>query len=129
MLFQVLADLVLLLHASFIVFVVFGALFAIRWPRIAWLHLPACVWAAVLEFFGFICPLTPLENQLRRAGGEAPYAEGFIEHYLVPFVYPPGLTPRLQVLLGVLVVLVNGLLYWYVFRYRRSRARVQTPSA
>jgi len=129
MLFQVLADLVLVLHASFIVFVVFGVLFAIRCPRIVWLHLPACIWAAVLEFFGFICPLTPLENRLRRAAGEVPYAEGFIEHYLVPFVYPPGLTPRLQVLLGVLVVVVNGLLYWYVFRYRRSSARDRTPSA
>jgi hypothetical protein len=129
MLFQVLADLVLLLHASFIAFVVFGALFAIRWPRIVWLHLPACIWAAILEFCGFICPLTPLENRLRRAGGEASYAEGFIEHYLVPFVYPPGLTPRLQVLLGVVVVLVNGLLYWCVLRYRRSRARSRTPSA
>ncbi len=129
MLFQVLADIVLLLHASFIVFAVFGVLLAIRWPRIVWLHLPACVWAAVLEFFGFICPLTPLENWLRRAGGDAPYAGGFIEHYLVPFVYPPGLNPQLQVLLGVLVVLMNGLLYWYVFRYRNPRAGGPTPSA
>lgn len=118
MLFQSLADLVLLLHACFILFVVLGALLAIRWPRIAWVHIPACIWAVVLEFFGFLCPLTPLENSLRQAGGAATYAGGFLEHYLVPFVYPSGLTPELQVLLGVLVVLVNGALYWFVFRYR-----------
>jgi hypothetical protein len=125
MLLQLLADLVLLLHACFILFVVLGALLAIRWPRIAWVHIPACIWAAVLEFAGFSCPLTPLENWLRRAGGATTYAEGFLEHYLVPFVYPPGLTPQLQVLLGVLVLLVNGVLYGYVIRYRGAQARRQ----
>ncbi len=125
MFFQLLADLVLLLHASFILFVVLGALLAIRWPHIAWVHIPACIWAAVLEFFGFLCPLTPLENSLRHAGGAATYAGGFLEHYLVPFVYPSGLTPELQVLLGVLVLLVNGVLYWFIFRYRDIRSHRQ----
>jgi hypothetical protein len=123
MLLQMLADLVLLLHASFIAFVVLGALLAIRCPRIAWVHVPACIWAAVLEFFGFRCPLTPLENSLREAAGSTAYTGGFLEHYLVPFVYPPGLTPQLQVLLGVLVLLVNGVLYWTVFRIRGIRTR------
>ncbi len=123
MIFQILADLVLLFHASFIVFVVLGALLAIRWPRIIWAHVPACVWAAVLEFFGLVCPLTPLENMLRRAGGGAGYRGGFIEHHLVPLVYPSGLEPRLQISLGVLVLLVNGGLYGYVFLYRRIGAR------
>jgi hypothetical protein len=125
MLFQLLADLVLLLHACFILFVVLGALLAIRWPRVAWAHIPACIWSAVLEFSGFSCPLTPLENSLRQAGGATTYAGGFLEHYLLPFVYPPGLTPQFQVLLGVLVILVNGVLYWHVFRYRGARARRQ----
>lgn len=123
MFFQLLADLVLLFHACFIVFAVLGALLAMRWPRIAWAHIPACIWAAVLEFAGLPCPLTPLENSLRRAGGSAAYAGGFIEHYLVPFVYPPGLTPRLQILLGFLVILVNAVLYWHVLRHRRVRPR------
>lgn len=123
MIFQLLADLVLLFHASFIGFVVLGALLAIRWPRIIWAHVPACVWAAALEFFGLLCPLTPLENMLRRAGGGAGYSGGFIEHHLVPLVYPCGLEPRLQIFLGALVLLVNGGLYWYVFRYRRVGAR------
>jgi hypothetical protein len=123
MMFQLLADLVLLLHACFILFVVLGALLAIRWPRIAWAHIPACIWAAVLEFAGFWCPLTPLENSLRRAGGATTYSEGFLEHYLVPFVYPPGLNHELQILLGVLVLLINAVLYWYVFRIRGTRAR------
>jgi hypothetical protein len=120
--FQILADLVLLLHASFIVFVVLGALLAIRWPRIVWVHIPAFLWAAVLEFFGLLCPLTPLESWLRRAAGGPGYAGGFLEHYLVPVVYPPGLTPEIQALLGGLVLLVNGVLYWYVFRKRGVRA-------
>jgi len=123
MLFQLLADLVLLLHACFILFVVFGALLAMRRPRIAWAHIPACVWAAVLEFAGLQCPLTPLENSLRRAAGAPPYGGGFLEHYLLPFVYPPGLTPRLQIALGVLVILVNGALYWHVFGCRGTGAR------
>ena len=123
MLLQMLADLVLLLHASFIAFVVLGALLAIRCPRIVWVHIPACIWAAVLEFFGLLCPLTPLENSLRRAGGSTAYTGGFLEHHLAPFVYPSGLTPQLQVLLGVLVLLINGVLYWYVFRHRGIRAR------
>jgi hypothetical protein len=123
MLYQILADLVLLLHAFFILFVVLGALLAIRWPRIIWAHVPACIWAAALEFFGLLCPLTPLENALRRAGGGVGYSGGFIEHHLVPLVYLPGLTPRLQILLGALVLLVNGGLYWYVFRYRRIGAQ------
>jgi hypothetical protein len=123
MFFQLLADLVLLLHACFIAFVVLGASLAIRWPRIAWAHIPACIWAAVLEFAGLSCPLTPLENSLRCAGNTTPYAGGFLEHYLMPLVYPPGLTPRSQVLLGVLVVLVNAVLYWLVVRYRTAGTR------
>ncbi len=124
MLFQILAELILLLHGAFIVFVVLGALLAIRWPRVVWIHLPACVWAVLLEFCGWLCPLTPLENWLRRLGGNTGYSTGFIEHYLAPVIYPSGLGPGTQVLLGISVVLVNALLYLYVFRVRRA----QTPA-
>jgi hypothetical protein len=92
MLFRVLADVVLVLHLLFIVFVAAGALGLSRWSLLPWLHLPAVVWALVIEFGGFICPLTPLENQLRRWGGETGYAGGFVEHYVLPLIYPAGLT-------------------------------------
>lgn len=123
MLFQILADLVLVLHASFVLFVALGALLAFRWPRVALVHIPACIWAVALEFFGFLCPLTPLENWLRHAGGSVTYSGGFVEYYLVSFVYPSGLTPGLEVFLGVLIVLVNCAFYFLVFRYRGKRAR------
>jgi hypothetical protein len=127
MLFRLLADVTLLLHASFILFVVFGALLAIRWRRVMWLHIPACVWAAALEVFGLLCPLTPLENALGRAGGRVGYSDGFLDHYLIPLIYPTGLTPQLQTLLAVLLLLLNGGLYWYVLRRRRSRAPRTPP--
>jgi len=123
MLYRFLADLVLALHLCFILFVVLGALLAVRWPRIAWVHVPSCVWAAALEFFGLLCPLTPLENALRRTGGAADYTGGFVEHYVALLVYPPGLTPGLQLLLGVLVLLINGGLYGYAFWSRWIRPR------
>jgi hypothetical protein len=122
MLFQILADLVLLLHGAFIVFVILGALLAIRWLRIMWIHLPACAWAVLLEFCGWLCPLTPLENWLRRLGGETEYSTGFIEHYLAPVIYPEALGPGTQALLGISVVLVNALLYLHVFRVRQAQA-------
>jgi hypothetical protein len=86
-------------------------------------HVPACVWGAALEIFGLMCPLTPLENALRRAGGAAGYMGGFVEHYLAPIVYPPGLTPPLQILLGVSVLLVNAGLYGYLIWIRRGGPR------
>lgn len=107
----VLADLVLALHLLFIVFVVFGAALLWRWPRLVWLHLPVALWGAFVEFSGAVCPLTPLENHLREAAGAQGFAGGFVEHYLLPLIYPGALTHELQLLLGVGVVLVNGLLY------------------
>jgi hypothetical protein len=120
------ADLVLLGHLSFVVFVAVGGLLALRWPRIAWLHIPVAIWGAAVELGGWICPLTPLENRLRAAGGEAGYAGGFIEHYLVPIVYPSGLTRGHQIALGVAVLVVNLAVYGVVLR-RWSRAR-QRPA-
>lgn len=105
------ADAVLLVHLAFVASVMLGGLLVARRPRIAWLHLPAAAWAAWLEFGGAICPLTPLENHLRRLAGASGYAGGFVEHYLIPIVYPAGLTAQAQRWLGVLVVAVNLAIY------------------
>ena len=118
MLFRVLADLVVLAHLAFIVFALLGGLLALRWTWLPWLHLPAVAWAAAVEFFGWFCPLTPLENWLRDAGGSAGYAGGFIEHYLVPLIYPAELTREMQLLAGSVVVVLNLGVYLVVWRGR-----------
>jgi len=123
MLFQTLADLVVLVHFGFIVFALFGALLALRWPRVLWLHAPAAIWALAIELAGWICPLTPLENSLRSAGGEAGYGGGFVEHYLLPVIYPPGLKREDQIVLGLGLLAINALVYRAVWcRLRRRRA-------
>jgi len=116
---RILADAVLLLHGLFIVFVVAGGALVWRWPRLAWLHLPAVAWAVWVEWAGWICPLTPLENDLRRAAGQAGFGGGFIEHYLLSLIYPEGLTRGVQIGLGVLVALINFLAYGRLLRARR----------
>jgi hypothetical protein len=120
MLFSGLADLVVLLHALFILFVVGGGFLVLRWPRLAWLQLPAALWGGVVELTSGLCPLTDLELYWRRLGGESGYSGSFIEHYLEPLVYPTGLTVRLQIYLGVGVLLLNGAIYFILWR-RRSR--------
>lgn len=117
------ADALALLHLTFVLFVVFGGLLVLRWPRCACLHLPAAVWGALVELTGWICPLTPLENQLRRIAGKAGYPGGFVEHYLMPLLYPPGLTRDLQLALGVGVLLLNVALYGLVLFRRARRGR------
>jgi len=122
---RLLADLVLIVHAGFVAFVVLGALLALRWPRIAWVHVPVVLWGAGIEFLGGICPLTPLENHWRRLAGELGYPGGFVEHYLMSALYPDGLTRQVQLALGALVLLVNAAIYTWVFWRRRSdRQRV-----
>lgn len=116
---KLLADLVLFLHAVFIVFVLFGGLLVLRWRAVAWIHLPCAAWGILIELFGWICPLTPLENYLRSAGGSTSYQAGFIEHYLAPLVYPAGLTPGIQYLLAAIVLLVNLLIYARVWKQWR----------
>jgi hypothetical protein len=120
---RLLADAVVVVHLLFIVFVLAGGALVLRWPRIAWLHLPAVAWAAYVEFTGTICPLTPLENALRRRAGAAGYDSGFIEHYVIPVIYPAGLTASTQVVIGALVVTLNVLFYAVIWRRaERSRA-------
>jgi hypothetical protein len=123
MLYRALADLVVVVHLAFIAFVVAGGLL-VRWRRgIAWLHLPCALYGAAIELVGWVCPLTPLENHLRRLGGERGYAGGFVEHYLVPIIYPRALTPGAQVALGVVVAAVNVAIYAWALGRRRSGGR------
>jgi len=116
MIWRTLADLALLLHVGFIVFVIVGGFLAIRWPQVAWFHLPALIWGVTIEFAGWICPLTPLETWLLRAGGETGYRGGFIEHYGLMVIYPTGLTPQGQWFLGASLLLVNLLAYALFYR-------------
>ena len=122
MTWRLLADAVLVLHLAFVVFVVLGGLLVLRAPRLAWLHLPAAAWGAIIELFGFVCPLTPLENRLRRLGGEETYSGGFIEHYVASLLYPQGLTRGIQYVLAAFVIAVNVAIYWIIWR-RRPRGR------
>jgi hypothetical protein len=118
--YGLLADSVLLAHAAFVAFVVLGGLLVLRWPRLAWVHLPVVAWGAGIEFTGGICPLTPLENRLRALAHEQGYAGGFVEHYVFGLLYPDGLTRDVQVALGLGVVVLNGAIYaWAWQRYRR----------
>lgn len=122
MLYRFAADVVVIVHLAFVAFAVGGALLVARWRALAWAHVPAAVWAALIEFGGWICPLTPLEQHLRRLGGEAGYSGGFVEHYLLPILYPGGLTRNLQFTLGALVLFVNVAVYaWILRRAVRSR--------
>ena len=121
MLLKFAADGVVLLHFVFIIFVVLGGLVVWRRPRLMWLHIPAAAWGAFIELSGRMCPLTPLENRLRFAAGEIGYSGGFIEEYLIPVVYPDELTRWVQISLGVVVVLINLVVYGLLF-VRRLRA-------
>jgi uncharacterized protein DUF2784 len=117
---HVLADLVVAIHIAFVLFVVLGGLLVLRWRRLAYVHVPAAVWGAWIEFTGRICPLTPLENSLRARAGQAGYSGGFIEHYLLPLLYPSALTRTIQLVLGALVVVINLGIYGYLIGSRRS---------
>jgi hypothetical protein len=117
---QLAANLLVLAHLVFILFVGFGGLLVLRWKWLIWVHLPAAAWGALIEFGGWICPLTPLENSLRQIAGAKGYSGGFIEHYLLPLIYPADLTRELQMILGGGVLLINLLIYGLVFRPRNS---------
>ena len=119
MIYSSLADLVLVVHLAFVLFVVLGGLLVLRWQWVAVLHVPAAIWGILIEFAGWICPLTPLENTFRRLGGEAGYAGGFIDHYIQPVLYPSGLTRGTQIVLGSLALLVNLVAYGLLVARRR----------
>lgn len=109
--YNVLADAIVVTHFLFIAFVISGGLLVIRWPRLVFLHLPAAVWGAAVEIFGWICPLTPLENHFRDLGGDASYSGDFIAKYLIPIIYPENLTLSIQQVFGVLVIIINIIFY------------------
>ncbi|MEE8267585.1 MAG: DUF2784 domain-containing protein [Gemmatimonadales bacterium] len=113
MIYRLAADIVVLIHVALVVFVMLGALLVLRWPRVLWLHVPAVVWGATIEFLYWTCPLTLLESHLRVLGGQDGYSGGFFEHYLFLYFSPPGIT---RATLGASVVLVNVVLYWLVRR-------------
>ena len=123
MIYRVLADLVLVVHLGFVVFVVLGGWLVLRWPRLAWVHVPAAAWGVLIEYAGWICPLTPLENSFRMKGGGAGYGGGFVEHYLLPTLYPAGLTRSTQLVLGSLVLLLNLAAYARVLSRLRNRVQ------
>lgn len=122
MFFRLAADAVLLVHAAFILFVLFGAVLTIRWRWFPLVHLPALAWGVFVELTGRVCPLTPLENSLRLSAGQSGYSGGFIEHYILAIIYPSGLTLEVQWALAAIVVVVNVLIYgWILHRRRRAK--------
>ena len=123
MLARALADLVVVAHLAFILFAALGGLLALRWRWVPAVHLPAAAWGVAVELFGWWCPLTPLENALRRASGAAGYSGGFIERYLIPVIYPAELTREVQLLLGGLLLAVNVAIYLAVWRRLSRSAR------
>lgn len=121
MLYVVLADMTVLVHTLFVLFVVFGGLAVLRWRWVVWLHLPAAIWGGVIELIGWVCPLTYLENYLRRMGGESGYRVTFIERYLEPVLYPRGMTQHSHIILGVSAIIVNFLIYFQLWRLSKKR--------
>jgi Protein of Unknown function (DUF2784) len=114
-----LADAVLFLHLAFVLFVLFGGLLALKWRSVTWFHLPAVAWGAFIEFSGWVCPLTPLENWLRRQSGEAGYPGDFLGQYLLSILYPDALTPQIQIVFGLVVLAVNLIIYGGLWRAYR----------
>jgi hypothetical protein len=123
MIYGILADLVLVGHAAFTLFVVGGALVVVRWKSVAWIHLPCAAWGALVELAGWVCPLTPLEIALRRQAYGTAYEGGFLEHYVVLILYPPGLTRGIQMTLGLGVIVLNVALYAWAWRRHRALER------
>ena len=122
MLYRILADVVVWVHFAFILFVIFGGFLVLRWIAVFWFHVPAAIWGALIESAGWICPLTPLENLLRMKGGAAGYQSGFVEHYILPIIYPEALTRSVQIIFGLSVVILNISIYgWTIYKLSRRR--------
>jgi hypothetical protein len=128
MMFRLLADATVGVHLAFVLFVIGGGLLVLRWPRVAWVHLPAAAWGAWVEFAGWICPLTPLENWLRQRGGQAAYSTSFVDEYILPVLYPAALTRDTQLLLGGLVLAINAGVYLLVLNRAARRTKNATAS-
>ncbi len=120
MLYQLVADLIVLIHFAFIVFVLAGGLLVFKWHWILWLHIPAAIWGALIVMVGWICPLTPIENMLRQGGAGVAYPSGFIDRYFAPLIYPADFTDEMAIAMGVVVIVINVLVY-SIFLVRRKR--------
>jgi hypothetical protein len=127
--YQIFADLVVIAHTAFVVFVLAGGLLALKWPWIIRLHLPAAAWGAMVEFFGWLCPLTPLENWLRQQAGQGATDGDFVVRYLLPVLYPVALTHDIQVVLGLMVLVINGAVYGWLWTKWRRRSGAHCPKA
>jgi len=125
MIFPILADIVVLVHFTFILFAVLGGFLVLRWKWISWIHIPCFLWAGLIELKGWICPLTPLEKILRERGGEIIYRTGFIEHYILPLLYPSFLTRQIQIVLGLFVLGINFGIYGWILACKR---RIQSQT-
>ena len=125
MLYRILADFVLVAHLAFVAFAIFGGLLVLHWRRSAWMHLPSVAWGATVEFTGWTCPLTPLENALREAGGGALYSGDFIAQYITPVLYSTTLTRQDQLVYGLALLAINGAIYCFVF-YRSNPLRAKS---
>lgn len=126
MFFRLAADSVVVLHLAFILFVVFGGLMVRRWRKLIWVHIPAAIWGVFIEVTGGVCPLTPLENRFRTGAGDIGYSGGFVEQYLIPFVYPAGLTLKTQVVLGIAVMGVNLAFYGMLIAQRMRKGNEES---
>jgi len=125
-LYPLLADTVVVLHFLFIVYAILGGIFFLKWKWAAALHLPVVAWATLIMWIGWICPLTPLENSLRHRAGQEGYDGGFIEHYLLSFIYPEGLTREIQMVLGLGVFLINIFFYSLgIYLWKRRKRTLQ----
>lgn len=113
------ADIIVLVHFAFVLFVLFGGVLLVWWRRLVWLHLPAVIWGVLIELTGWICPLTPYENQLRKQAGLEMYDGDFVMRYIMPILYPEDLTRSLQIILGFVVLLINAICYFYVFKIKK----------
>jgi hypothetical protein len=123
-LYNLAADAVVVLHLAFVVFVLLGGVLVLRWPGLMWVHVPAALWGVVIEFGGWICPLTPLENGLRQRAGSVGYQGDFVAHYILPVLYPSGLTLKWQLVLGTVALVVNALVYALVVARRRRGVKI-----
>jgi hypothetical protein len=122
--YEIAAYLVIILHLSFVCFVILGGLLVLKWRRVVFLHIPAVIWGALIELQGRVCPLTPLEQYFMKMANQGGYTGGFIEHYLLSILYPSNLTREIQVMLGVFVIVLNLVIYgWLAARLIRSKSK------
>ena len=122
--YTVAADVLVIAHLAFIMFVMLGGLLLLKWPRLIYLHLPAVAWGTLVELRGWLCPLTPLEQHYRTLAGETGYSDSFVQHYLLPLIYPAGLTRDVQTLLAMCVITINLVIYAVMYvKYQRNSRR------